>query len=61
MKQGKGTALLVKSARSKLAFWTEQREAAARAHDRDAEATARRFADEYEQFISLLTGEVGTT
>ena len=61
MKQGKGSVLLVKSARAKLGFWTEQREAAVKAQDREAEVTAQRFIQEYEQFIALLTGEIGAT
>ena len=59
MKQGKGTALLLKSARAKRKFWLEQRAAAVAADDPDGEATAQRFIAEYEAFISLLTGEIG--
>lgn len=59
MKQGKGSALLLKSARAKRSFWIEQLEAAIRADDREAEATAKRFIQEYEQFIALLTGQIG--
>jgi hypothetical protein len=59
VRQGKGSALLLKSARAKRQFWIEQRAAAMDAQDREAEATAQRFINEYEQFISLLTGQIG--
>lgn len=61
MKQGKGSALLIKSACAKRQFWMEQRDAALAARDREAQATAQRFIDEYEQFIALLTGQIGAT
>jgi hypothetical protein len=61
VEQGKGSALLLRSARAKRSFWIEQRDAALTARDRDAEATAQRFIQEYDQFISLLTGHIGAT
>jgi hypothetical protein len=61
VKQGKGSALLIKSARAKHKFWKEQLDAAIQAKDPEAQATARRFIQEYEQFIALLTGQIGTT
>ena len=61
VKQGKGSALLLKSARSKRKFWLEQLETAIAARDKEAEATAHRFIQEYEQFIALLTGQIGAT
>jgi hypothetical protein len=61
VKQGKGSALLLKSARAKRKFWLEQLDCAVAARDREAQATAQRFIQEYEQFIALLTGQIGTT
>ena len=61
MKQGKGSALLLRTARAKRKFWLEQRAAAIAAGDTEGEATAQRFIDEYETFISLLTGAIGAT
>ena len=61
MEQGKGSALLLKAAHAKRRFWIERQEAALAARDPDAQATAQRFIQEYEQFISLLTGHIGAT
>ena len=61
MQQGKGSALLLRTARAKRKFWLEQRAAAVAADDSEGAATAQRFLDEYEAFISLLTGEIGAT
>ena len=61
VKQGKGSSLLLKSAHGKRKFWLEQLEAAHATKDREAQATAHRFIKEYEQFIALLTGQIGAT
>jgi hypothetical protein len=61
VKQGKGSALLLQSARTKRKFWIERLEAAVAAKDGEAQATAQRFVREYEQFIALLTGQIRAT
>jgi hypothetical protein len=61
VKQGKGSSLLLKSANAKRTFWLERLEAAVAVRDREAQATAQRFIQEYEQFIALLTGQIGAT
>jgi hypothetical protein len=61
VKQGKGSALLLQSARVKRKFWIERLEAAVAAKDTEAQTTARRFVREYELFIALLTGQIRAT